>query len=246
MLRPRIMITSFPEQMGRAAADILQDLISRKPSCVIGLATGSTPIPLYRELVRRALNGELCFGQVRTVNLDEYKGLSAAHPQSFAHFMDVNLFRHITMPPENHIIFDGLSDEPDAMFCAYEQQIEEWGGIDLQILGIGHDGHIGFNEPGSCFEKHCHEVCLTENTRLANQRFFNGLAEVPKAAFTMGIGTIMAARAILLLATGEDKAEILAKALSGPITPIVPASILQLHPNVTVVCDIAAYSKMKG
>ncbi len=228
-----------PEETGSAAADIVQAVMQAKPDCVLGLATGSTPLPLYRELIRREQQGILDFSRVRTVNLDEYKGLAPDHPQSFRRFMQENLFDHISVRRENTMVPDGLAADIPGMCLSYEQQIEAWGGIDLQILGIGHDGHIGFNEPSDSFPAATHEVRLTEMTRNANRRFFSSLDEVPTAAFTMGIGTVMAARKIIMIVTGADKAEILRKALTGPVTPRVPASILQFHPDVTLICDRA-------
>ena len=236
----KLICCKDPESVGKAAADLYTALIKGKPACLLGLATGSTPLPLYRELVRRYENGELDFSRVRSANLDEYKGLSGDHPQSYRYFMNTNLFDHINIKKENTIVPSGLTDDVDAMCAAYEEKIEEWGGIDLQLLGIGHDGHIGFNEPCDTFVTRTHEVQLEEITREANKRFFNSIDEVPTAAYTMGIGTVMSARKVLMLITGADKAEILKKSFFGPVTPQVPASILQFHPDVTVIADEAA------
>lgn len=229
------------EEVGRLAADQFEALIREKPDCLIGLATGSTPLPLYQELIRREQQGILDFSKVRTANLDEYKGLAADHPQSYRRFMQENLFAHISIRPENTIVPNGLAVDVQAMCREYEEKIAQWGGIDLQLLGIGHDGHIGFNEPEAVFPAMTHEVKLTEMTRQANQRFFDSLEEVPQAAFTMGIGTVMAARKIVMIVTGADKAEILKQALFGPVTPQVPASILQFHQDVVLICDEAAF-----
>lgn len=229
-----------PEEVGKLAADQFEHVICSKPTCVLGLATGSSPLPLYRELAAREKAGKIDFSRVRSANLDEYKGLAPEHPQSYRRFMQENLFDHISIKPENTIVPDGLAEDADAMCQAYEKKIEEWGGVDLQLLGIGHDGHIGFNEPSDHFSLMTNEVQLTEMTREANKRFFSSLDEVPTSAFTMGIGTIMAAKKIVMVITGEDKAEILSKAFYGPVTPEVPASILQFHPDVTLICDEAA------
>lgn len=239
MLHIRTVEVNSPEEAGRVAADIFADVMHARPSCVLGLATGSTPLPLYRELIRRERVGELDFSQVRTVNLDEYKGLAPDHPQSYRRFMQENLFDHVSVRPENTAVPDGLAADVPAMCEAYERQIEAWGGIDLQLLGLGHDGHIGFNEPSDSFPVATHEVQLTEMTRHANRRFFASLDEVPTAAFTMGIGTVMSARKIVMIVTGADKAEILRRAFHGPVTPYVPASVLQFHPDVTLICDRA-------
>ncbi len=241
MIHTRVHVVNNPEEMGRLAADLFEAAIQAKPACVIGLATGSTPLPLYRELIAREKAGRIDFSKVRSANLDEYKGLAPDHPQSYRRFMQENLFDHISIRPENTIVPDGLAADIDAMCKAYEEKIESWGGVDLQLLGIGHDGHIGFNEPEDHFPGMTHEVQLTEMTRDANKRFFASIDEVPTAAFTMGIGTVMAARKIVMVVTGEDKREILRKTFWGPVTPQVPASILQFHPDVTLICDKAAY-----
>lgn len=246
MLHVKLYKVKTPEEVGALAADQIEAVMRAKPACVLGLATGSTPLPLYRELIAREKRGQLDFSRVRTANLDEYKGLPADHPQSYRRFMQENLFDHISIKPENTIVPDGTTCDVDAMCAAYERQIEDWGGVDLQLLGIGHDGHIGFNEPGACFPAHTHETLLTDMTRNANKRFFASIDEVPAAALTMGIGTVMAARKILMVVTGADKAEILHKSFFGPVTPEVPASILQFHPDVTLVCDEAAGAKLGG
>ncbi len=241
MVHNRILVAKDPDEAGRLAADIFEAVIAAKPACVLGLATGSTPLPLYRELIRREKAGRIDFSRVRTANLDEYKGLAPDHPQSYRRFMQENLFDHISVRPDNTIVPDGLAEDVPAMCARYEAQIEAWGGIELQLLGIGHDGHIGFNEPAPYFPAVTHEVSLTDMTIDANKRFFDSVEEVPKAAFTMGIGTILSARRIVVLVTGADKAEILKKAFFGEIDPYVPASILQFHPDVTLICDEAAY-----
>ena len=246
MLHLNIIKVKTPEEMGKAAADEFEAVIHAKPACVIGLATGSTPLPLYRELIAREKAGLIDFSRVRSANLDEYKGLAPDHPQSYRRFMQENLFDHISIRPENTYVPDGLTTDVTAMCTAYEQTIEELGGVDLQLLGLGHDGHIGFNEPCDHFPVRTHEVALTESTRRANARFFAGEDEVPTAAYTMGVGTVMAARRVLMIVTGADKADILHRAFCGPVTPWVPASILQFHPDVTLICDEAAWSGMKA
>lgn len=241
MLHLNICKAENAEEAARLAADRFQELLCTKPACVLGLATGSTPIPLYRELIAREQAGRIDFSRVRSVNLDEYKGLAPDHPQSYRRFMQENLFDHISIRPENTYVPDGLATDVDAMCSAYERTIEDLGGVDLQLLGLGHDGHIGFNEPCSHFPVCTHETALTEITRQANARFFASEAEVPTAAYTMGAGTVMAARKILMIVTGADKSDILHKAFFGPVTPWVPASILQFHPDVTLICDRAAW-----
>lgn len=241
MLHLNICKAETVEAAARLAADRFQELLCTKPACVLGLATGSTPIPLYRELIARDQAGRIDFSRVRSVNLDEYKGLAPDHPQSYRRFMQENLFDHISIRPENTYVPDGLATDVDAMCSAYERTIEDLGGVDLQLLGLGHDGHIGFNEPSDHFPTRTHETALAEITRQANARFFASEAEVPTAAYTMGVGTVMAARRILMIVTGADKSDILHKAFFGPVTPWVPASILQFHPDVTLICDRAAW-----
>ena len=243
MLHLNIIKVKTPEEMGKAAADEFEAVICRKPACVMGLATGSTPLPLYRELVAREQAGKLDFSRVRSANLDEYKGLAPDHPQSYRRFMQENLFDHISIKPENTIVPDGLAADIPAMCEAYERQIEDWGGVDIQLLGIGHDGHIGFNEPHDAFDLGTHCVDLTQETIEANKRFFDGNVDlVPKQAYTMGIRTIMQARKVLMVVNGAGKAEIVKKAFFGPVTPEVPASILQLHPDFILVGDEEALS----
>ena len=240
----KLIIVDTPAEVGAKAADVFEQTIVNKPDCVLGLATGSTPLPLYRELIALEQSGKITFAQVRTSNLDEYKGLQPDHSQSYRKFMQDNLFDHINVKQENTIVPLGLCEDSDAMCKAYEAQIASWGGVDLQLLGIGHDGHVGFNEPEDTFPGDTHEVQLTDMTRQANKRFFDSIEEVPAAAFTMGIGTIMRAKKIVMVITGADKADITYAALRGPVTPQVPASILQFHPDVTFICDKAATAKL--
>lgn len=226
--------------MSRKAANIISAQIILTPDSVLGLATGSTPVGVYRQLVEWYGKGDLDFAKVRTVNLDEYCGLSPDHPQSYRHYMDKNLFSRVNILPENTHLPNGLAPDPKAECARYDKLIHDLGGIDLQLLGIGHNGHIGFNEPDEAFGKMTHQVLLNPTTVEANARFFDSPEEMPKYAYTMGIRAIMQARKILLVVNGSDKARILVDALTGPVTPAVPGSILQLHPDVTVVADEAA------
>ena len=230
--------------MSRRAANIISAQVIYKPDCVLGLATGGTPVGLYKQLVDWYNKGDLSFAETRSVNLDEYLGLSPHHEQSYRYFMQVNLFDHIDIKPENTHVLNGLAKDPDAECRAYNQLIRDLGGIDLQLLGMGHNGHIAFNEPGENFGLETHVVDLTERTIDANQRFFERREDVPRHALSMGIKNIMNARRILLVVSGEDKAEAVYKAFAGPVTKQVPASVLQLHPDVTLVGDKAALSKL--
>ena len=214
-----------------------------KPNCVLGLATGSTPVGTYRQLVEWYEKGDLDFSEVMTVNLDEYKGLTRENPQSYYYFMNENLFGKVNINKTRTFLPDGT--EPDSKTACenYNEILRAVGDVDLQLLGLGHNGHIGFNEPGESFSTETHCIDLSEQTIKANARFFETLEEVPRQAYTMGVKTIMSARRILIIVSGEDKAEIVKRAFFGPITPQVPASILQLHRNVTLVADEAALSK---
>ena len=230
--------------MSRKAANIISAQVIMKPDCVLGLATGSTPIGHYRQLVAWYEKGDLDFSEVRTVNLDEYKGLSRENDQSYYYFMHHNLFDHVNLPAENSHLPNGMEPDSDKECRRYSELIRSMGGVDLQLLGIGHNGHIGFNEPGDAFDNDVHCVDLTQSTIEANKRFFASADDVPKQAYTMGIKTIMQAKKILIVASGEDKADIVRAAFFGPITPKVPASVLQLHNDVTLVADEAALSKI--
>ena len=230
--------------MSRKAANIVSAQVIMKPDCVLGLATGSTPIGLYQQLVAWYEKGDLDFSEVRTVNLDEYKGLSRENDQSYYYFMHHNLFDHVNLPAENSHLPNGMEPDSDRECRRYSELIRSMGGVDLQLLGIGHNGHIGFNEPGDAFDNDVHCVNLTQSTIEANKRFFASADDVPKQAYTMGIKTIMQAKKILIVASGEDKADIVRAAFFGPITPKVPASVLQLHNDVTLVADEAALSKI--
>lgn len=232
------------EDMSRKAANIIASQIILKPDCVLGLATGSTPIGAYKHLVEKYEQGDLDFSQVTTVNLDEYKGLPRENDQSYYYFMHDNLFDHVNVKPENTHLPDGTKADSDEECARYEELIRSLGGQDLQLLGLGHNGHIGFNEPAAVFEKTTHCVDLQERTIEANKRFFASADDVPRQAYTMGIGTIMQAKKVLVVVSGEDKAETVAKAFFGPVTPEVPASILQFHKDVVIVADEAALSKV--
>lgn len=231
--------------MSRIAANIISAQIIMKPDCVLGLATGSSPEGTYAQLVEWYKKGDLDFSQVTSVNLDEYKGLSGDNDQSYRYFMNSHLFDHVNIDKSRTFVPNGLEPDSEKACREYDEVVAATGGVDLQLLGIGHNGHIGFNEPASEFCKNTQCVDLAESTIEANKRFFEKEEDVPRQAYTMGIGTIMRAKKILLVASGEGKADIIAKAFTGPITPEVPASILQLHNDVTVVCDKAAKSKIK-
>ena len=231
--------------LSKKAAMIIAAEITHREHPVLGLATGSTPIGAYQVLRELYREGRLDFSAVRTVNLDEYRGLSPEDSHSYRYFMNQELFHHVNIDIEKTKVPNGLLTDANKACAEYEEHIRKLGGIHLQILGLGHDGHIGFNEPGEYFPNETHCVKLTEETIEANQRFFSSKDEVPKEAYTMGIGTIMKAKKILLMVSGKDKADILQKVLEGPVTPLIPASILQFHPHVHVLADEAALSKCK-
>ena len=238
----KIYSTKDYDAMSRKAADILAAHVILKPDCVLGLATGSTPIGMYKQLIAWYEQGVLDFSQVHTVNLDEYRGLAPTHDQSYRYFMQHNLFDHVNVKGENTNVPDGLAADPEAECARYDQVIDSLGGTDVQVLGMGHNGHIGFNEPADHFPLGTHVVDLTDTTIDANARFFASRDDVPKQALTMGVKNIMQSRHILVVVSGADKAPIVKKAFFGPVTPQVPASILQLHPNVSIVADEAALS----
>lgn len=240
----RIIATKDYTDMSRKAANIIAAQIITKPECVLGLATGSSPIGTYDNLVSMYENGDLDFSGITTVNLDEYKGLTRDNDQSYYYFMHEHLFDRVNIDPERTNVPNGMEEDAEKECKRYEEFIKSLGGVDLQLLGLGHNGHIGFNEPAPAFDKETHCVDLTESTIEANKRFFASADDVPRQAYTMGIGTIMRAKKILLVVSGEDKAEIVAKAFFGDVTPDVPASILQMHPDVTIVADAAALSKI--
>ena len=225
------------DEVSKIVADIITNEIKKNPEAVLGLATGSTPIGTYEELVKRYNAGEIDFSKIQTVNLDEYKGLSPENDQSYRYFMNHHLFEHINIPIENTHVPDGLETDSDKACKDYEACLESIGAPDIQILGLGLNGHIGFNEPSDVFTKDTHCVDLTQSTIEANARFFESMDAVPKQAYTMGIGSIMRAKKIVLIVTGEKKREILNLVLNGDVKPEVPATILQMHSNVVVVAD---------
>ena len=230
------------KDMSRKAANIISAQIIMKPDCVLGLATGSTPLGAYAQLIDWYPKGDLDFSKVSSVNLDEYRGLPKENDQSYHYFMQHNFFEHINIRPDHTFVPDGMEADSEKACLAHEEVIRTLGGVDLQLLGLGNNGHIGFNEPGAAFEKETHLVDLTESTIQANSRFFEKPEYVPTQACTMGIKTIMQAKKILVVVNGIGKADIVAKAFWGPVTPQVPASILQMHPDVTLVADEEALS----
>ena len=232
------------DAMSCRAAQVIAAEITHNPACVLGLATGSTPEGAYKCLVDWYKKGCLSFKDVLSVNLDEYVGLEPSHDQSYRYFMQSNLFDHVDIVPENTRVPDGLTKDPDAFCAQYDEYIRSLGYVDLQLLGIGRNGHIGFNEPGDCFVKETHVVDLTESTIDANSRFFATRDDVPKQAISMGCGAIMGAKKVLLCASGEEKADAIYNSVCGPISPKCPGSLLQLHPNVVLVADEAALSKL--
>ena len=240
----RIIKAKDYDDLSRKAANIISAQVLLKPDCVLGLATGSTPIGTYKQLIEWYEKGDLDFSAAKSVNLDEYRGLTRDNDQSYYYFMYNNLFKHININMENTNVPDGTEPDSEKECSRYENVIEAYGGVDLQLLGFGHNGHIGFNEPDKDFPRTTHCVDLTQSTIEANKRFFASVDDVPKQAYTMGIGTIMKARKILLVVSGADKAQILHDVLCGPVTPEVPASILQLHSDVIVVADEAAMAKL--
>ena len=231
----RFITVKTYEEMSRKAANVISAQVISKPKSVLGLATGSSPVGAYQQLIEWCKSGDLDFSEVTSVNLDEYIGLDGTNDQSYRYFMNTNLFDHINIDKSKTFVPNGKAEDMKAECDAYDARIETLGGIDLQLLGIGLDGHIGFNEPDDIFEKSTHVVDLHESTITANARFFEDESQVPRQAVTMGMLPIMQAKKVLLVANGAAKKEILEKALFGPITPQVPASILQLHPDLTVI-----------
>ena len=235
------VIINTPEKVAQLAAQRYVELLSDKPNAILGYATGSTPLGLYAELVKLNKSGDITFKDVTTFNLDEYVGLDGTHDQSYRYFMDKNLFEHIDIDMAKTHVPSGIDIEKAA---EYDAEIEKAGGIDLQLLGIGNNGHIGFNEPDTPFGSITHKVELTESTREANKRFFNSIDEVPTHAVTMGIKTVMNARKIILIALGTAKAPIIRETIKGEVTPRVPASVLQLHPDGEIYLDHDAASML--
>lgn len=242
-----VIVKENYEEMSKLAAELIADVVRKKPRGVLGLATGSTPVGTYKEIIRMHKEEGLDFSQIVTFNLDEYVGLPPDHPESYRYFMNENLFNHINIRMENTHVPDGMAKDIPAHCREYESMIKEAGGIDVQLLGIGANGHIAFNEPGSSLGSRTRVKTLTEKTRQDNARFFdNDINQVPKYAITMGIGTILESRKLILLANGENKADAIARAIEGPITAQCPASVIQLHRDAIVIVDKAAASKLKG
>lgn len=242
-----VLVKEAYDEMSREAADLIASFIRKKPNAVIGFATGDTPIGLYKELIRLHREAGLDFSKITTFNLDEYVGLSPEHPMSYHFFMWENLFKHINIDPRFVHVPQGMSDDVDAFCEWYEEKIRSVGGLDIQILGIGSNGHIAFNEPGSSLGSRTRIKKLTGKTRKDNARFFNNqLEDVPQYAITMGVGTIMDARKLVLLASGKGKADAIHATVEGPITAIVPATIVQMHRNAVLIIDKDAASKLSG
>jgi glucosamine-6-phosphate deaminase len=239
----KIILTNSYNELSRKAADIIEELVSSNGNAVLGLATGSTPVGTYRELIKRYLEHSLDFSGVTTFNLDEYIGLRASNHDSYNYFMNYNLFDHININKDNTHVPDGMTNDPRTYGRLYDRMIENAGGIDLQILGIGSNGHVAFNEPSEELNLGTDLVKLSKKTIEDNSRFFESKENVPTEAISMGIGSIMKARRILLLASGEGKAEAIGQVLnSGKVTTWLPASLLLLHPDVTLICDQEAFS----
>ncbi len=240
----RILVCKNYDEMSKKAAQIIASQVTLKPDSVLGLATGSTPIGMYKNLVKMYNDNELDFSDVKTFNLDEYYQLPRDNDQSYYYFMHENLFNHINIKEENINIPNGMNEDVEAECEKYDTAIKNIGGVDIQVLGIGHNAHIGFNEPASIFEKGTNLVDLKESTIQANARFFESIDDVPKKAVTMGIGSIFTAKKIMLMASGEGKAEAIYNTVHGNITPEVPSSILQLHEDVVLILDEEAASKL--
>lgn len=240
----QIRIFDDAQQVGKAAATLIAAQLLRKPESVLGLATGSSPVPCYQQLIGMYREGIVDFSRATTYNLDEYVGIPEDHPCSYHRFMDDQLFDHVNIRKEAVHVPSGLAEDLDAVAAAYDDAIAKAGGIDLQLLGIGRNGHIGFNEPGNRFIYGCHVVDLTQSTIDANTRFFDSEADVPRKAISLGIGSIMNAGQILLIATGEDKAEAVRRSVYGEVDPQVQASILRTHPQVIFLLDKAAAAQL--
>ncbi len=237
----KTIICKTYEEMSKVAADEISSLVKKNPACTLGFATGSTPVGLYRELIKKYENGTLDLSSVTTFNLDEYYPIAKENDQSYDYFMHKNLFDHVNINPDRINIPNGSADDPEKECAEYEKKLEENGAVDLQILGIGQNGHIGFNEPGDALYASTHMTFLTESTISANARFFEHENDVPKKALTMGIGSILKAKKILLLANGKSKHAALSALLDDKITTANPATLLKTHPNVILICDEAAY-----
>jgi len=238
----RIIVCENAEAVAKEAAKIFAAQVYMKPNSVLGLATGSTPVGMYKILADMNQKGEISFKDCKSFNLDEYYPLAPTHDQSYRYFMNVNFFDHIDIDKANTRVPDGLAEDPAKMGAEYDAAIEAAGGVDIQVLGIGQNGHIAFNEPDSFFCYETHLTGLTARTIEANSRFFDSIDDVPKQAITMGLGTIMKAKKIVLLASGKNKHEAIASLLGDKITPEVPATLLKVHPDVVIICDEAAYN----
>lgn len=241
----RILGAKNYDEMSRKAANIISAQVTLNPKSVLGLATGSSPIGLYNHLIKLHGQGDISFSECQAVNLDEYLGLDKNSDQSYAYFMYENLFKHVDIKLENTYIPNGMNTDECAESERYNAVIEKLGGVDIQLLGIGNNGHIAFNEPDDVFAKKTHCVELTQNTIEANARFFDNIDDIPKKAYTMGVQSIMSAKKIVLVASGVGKAEILYQTVAGGITPNVPASVLQLHNDVTIIADEDALSVIR-
>lgn len=236
----KLIITKNYEELSKVAAEEFAKIVIEKPSAVLGLATGGSPVGMYKELIRKCENKELDFSNCTSINLDEYIGLNPEHEQSYRNFMNTNLFNHININKAKTFVPNGLAENLEEECKNYDRKIEELGGIDVQLLGIGNNGHIAFNEPGETLSAGTHIISLTESTIEANARFFDSADEVPRMALTMGLGGIMKAKKIILIASGEGKAEAIQGLFSGKITTENPATMLQMHRDVVVVVDEAA------
>lgn len=238
----KIIVCDTYKEMSAEAAKIVASLMTEKPDCVLGLATGSTPIGMYEELVRMTNEGKISFEKVTSYNLDEYFPLEPTHEQSYRYFMNQHLFDLVNIDKAKTFVPNGLSKDPEKEGAAYDAAIAAAGGVDLQILGIGQNGHIGFNEPDDALIAGTHVTALTENTIEANSRFFTSKADVPTHAFTMGMGSIMKAKKIVILANGANKHDAVAQLLDDKITTKCPATFLKAHADVTLICDKAAFN----
>ena len=241
----RLIVTKNYEEMSKVAAKEMAEDIKRNPEIVLGLATGGTPVGMYKELIRMYNEGELDFSKVTSINLDEYVGLSGDHDQSYRYFMNTNLFDHINIDKNNTFVPNGLAENVEEECMAYDSRIQDMGGIDLQLLGLGANGHIGFNEPGEALSVGTHLTDLKESTIEANARFFDSIDDVARKAITMGLGGIMKAKKIMVIASGEGKAEVVKAMMSGKITTEIPATMLQMHRDVVLIVDEDAAKLLK-
>ncbi|MBI6020650.1 glucosamine-6-phosphate deaminase [Clostridium perfringens] len=241
----RLIVTKNYEEMSKVAAKEMAEDIKRNPEIVLGLATGGTPVGMYKELIRMYNEGELDFSKVTSINLDEYVGLAGDHDQSYRYFMNTNLFDHINIDKNNTFVPNGLAENVEEECMAYDSRIQDMGGIDLQLLGLGANGHIGFNEPGEALSVGTHLTDLKESTIEANARFFDSIDDVPRKAITMGLGGIMKAKKIMVIASGEGKAEVVKAMMSGKITTEIPATMLQMHRDVILIVDEYAAKLLK-